>query len=96
MLVGHGAGARGVRPSFLVPQKLRQPRNINCDAARFVVSQHLRLQRVGLRRAVVDIGERLAVRVAHDLAAGDLLGFPRWWDTAGRGHVSSIERTAAC
>jgi hypothetical protein len=37
--------------------------------------------------------ELLVVSVAHDVAAGDLLGLPWRWKTAG-GMSSSIERTA--
>jgi hypothetical protein len=41
------------------------------------------LHRVGLGRAAVDVGERLAVCVADDVTAGDLLGFPRRREMAG-------------
>jgi hypothetical protein len=43
---------------------------------------------VGLGRAAVDVGERLAVWVADDVTADDLLGFPRRREMAG--HFPSL------
>jgi hypothetical protein len=44
-------------------QQLGQPRNIDRNAARLVVGQHLGLQRVIFHGAAVDIGNRLTVCV---------------------------------
>ena len=61
----------------------RRPR-ATLIATRPAFGQHLGLQCVGHRRAAVHIGDGLVVGVTHDIAAGDLLGFPRWWESAGR------------
>jgi ATP-dependent DNA ligase len=49
-------------------QQFRQPRDVHRNAARFILGEHLRLHRLGFVRPAVDIGERLAIGVAHKIA----------------------------
>ena len=61
-----------------LPWRLRQPRDVDGDPPRLVLRQHLRLPRLGLVVAGVEVGKRLPVGVADDVAAGDRLGAPGW------------------
>ena|SRR6266446_1658124 len=62
--------------SLSAPQQLRKPRDVDGDAARLVLSENLGLQGIRLGCPAVDIGEGLAVGVAHDVAAWNFLGSP--------------------
>src|ERR1700722_16604399 len=55
-----------------LPKQLRQPRDVECDAARLVGGEHLGLPRVGLALTAVQIGDSLTVRVTNNVAAGHL------------------------
>jgi hypothetical protein len=49
---------------------LRQPRDVDGDPPRFVLRQHLGLQRFGFVVSGIDVRERLPVGVADDITAG--------------------------
>ena len=66
-----------------LPEELGQPRRVHRDAPRLVGREHLCLARIGLTVAAVEIRQRLAVGVAHDVAAGDLVGAPGRREAAG-------------
>src|SRR6266852_575597 len=49
-------------------------RHVRCDAPRFVLRQDFGLQRLGWVRPAVDVGKRLVVGIAHDVATRHLFG----------------------
>jgi hypothetical protein len=51
-------------------------RAMSMASPRFVLREHLGLPRLGLVLSRVEVGERLPVGVADDIAAGDLVGAP--------------------
>lgn len=53
--------------SLFPPQQFRQPRDIDGDPVRLVGREYLGLRRLCLSCVRVDVGERLSVRVAHDV-----------------------------
>ncbi len=67
----------GARPSIHLPEQLRQPCHVDGDPARLVLRQHLGLPSFVFIVARVDVNESLAVGVADDIAARDLVGSPR-------------------
>jgi hypothetical protein len=62
--------------ALALSQQLRQPRDVDGDPPRLVRRQDLRLPSLGLVLSRVQVGERLPSRVAHDVAARDLVGPP--------------------
>jgi hypothetical protein len=58
------------RPSVLARYQRRQLGDVGRDAPRFIIGQGFGLHRLGFVRPAVDVGKRLIVGVAHDLAAG--------------------------
>jgi hypothetical protein len=58
--------------------------NVGRDAPRLVFREHFRLDRFGFIRPAVDVSERLAVGIAHDVATGHLFDAPRRGETARR------------
>src|SRR5260370_2008470 len=59
--------------------------DVGRDAPRFVFRQYFRLHGFGFVRSAVDVDERLVIGIAHDVAAGHLLGAPRCREAAGCG-----------
>jgi hypothetical protein len=57
-------------------QQLQQSRDVASDPPRLIRREHLRLPRLGLVLARVDIGQRLPVGVMHDIAARYSFGAP--------------------
>jgi hypothetical protein len=66
-----------------LPQQLGQPCDVRRDAPRLVGRKHLRLSRFVFVVPRVEVRERLAVRVADDVAAGDLVGVLGGREAAG-------------
>jgi hypothetical protein len=61
---------------ILPMQQLRQPCDVDGDPSGLVFREHLRLPRLDLGGAAVDVGDRLPVGVADDIAARYLVGTP--------------------
>jgi hypothetical protein len=81
------------RLALALAKQLRQPRDVDGDAPRLVLRQHLGLQRFGFTVSGIDVRERLPVGIADDIAAG--------WSSAdrasGRTHrYPSIAAGAGC
>jgi hypothetical protein len=86
--VDRGAGDRPmVRQSaegsvaIRLRNQLRQPCDVDSDAPRLILREHLGLQSFRRIVARVQIGERLAAGVADDVAARNGFGSP-WWREA--------------
>jgi hypothetical protein len=63
------------RPRTL-PKQLRQPRHVDGDAPSLVFREYLRLPRLDLGLAAVDVSGRLSTGVTDDVAAGYRVGDP--------------------
>jgi hypothetical protein len=85
-----GAGENIGSLARTLPKQLRQPRNVDRDAPRLVLREHLRLQRLGLGLPRADVGERLPVRVPDDIAARNLVRAP------GCGEAAALASRPAC
>jgi hypothetical protein len=71
----------------VTPQAAATPGSLamlTANPARLAPGRHPGLHRLGLARPAADVGERLPVAVAHDVAAGNLLGGPGRGEAAGR------------
>jgi hypothetical protein len=71
------AGCSAAEPSSFVIrlEQLRQPRDVDGGPPSLVRGEHLRLARLGLAVARVDVGRRLPRGVADDLTARDRVAF---------------------
>jgi hypothetical protein len=58
--------------ALVLPEQLRQPRDIDGNAPRLVLRQHL----LGLVLSRIDVRKFLPVGVSHDVAARHLVGAP--------------------
>src|SRR5271170_457460 len=67
----------------LLPQQLRQPRDVDGDPPRLVFRENLRLQCFVLSVARVDVCESLSIGVANDIAARNLVWAPGRRKTSG-------------
>jgi hypothetical protein len=65
------------------PEQLRRPRDVDGDPPRLVFRQHLRLPRLVLAVAGVEVRERLAVGVPDDVPARNLVDAPGRREAAG-------------
>ena len=74
----------GLRSLIPCAQELRRPGNVSGNPARLVFGEHLRLHRVGLGSAAVDVSEGLPIGIAHDMTAGQLFNAPRRGKAARR------------
>jgi hypothetical protein len=69
--------------SLALPQQLRQPGDVDRNAPRFVLREHVGLPSFGLGCSGIDVGDRLPVRVTDAIAAGYRVGAPGWREAAG-------------
>jgi hypothetical protein len=65
------------------PEQLRQPRNVDGDPSRLVLRQQLRLPRLVLVVAGVELRDRLPVGIPDDVTAENLVGAPARGKSAG-------------
>jgi hypothetical protein len=86
------ASARRLQSAL--PEQLRQPCDVDGDAARLVLRENLRLSCFVFVVARVDVNERLAVGVADDVAAGYLVGVPGRRETSGHGLMAAAAQAA--
>jgi hypothetical protein len=63
-------------------EKLWQPRDVDGDPSRLIFREHVRLPRLDLGLAAVDVGDRLSTGVTDDVAAGYRVGVLRCGETA--------------
>jgi hypothetical protein len=62
--------------AICLPKQLRQPRDVDGDASRLILREHLGLPRLVFVVAGLEVGERLPIGVPDDVAAGHLVGAP--------------------
>jgi hypothetical protein len=66
-----------------LPEQLRQPRDVRRDAACLIFCEHVRLPRLGLGLAAIDVGERSCTGVTDAIAARYRVGVPGRREAAG-------------